>query len=247
MSQAWTSATITGINAPSCTNTASPTVTLTAAQLAQGSFVSVDITSIVQSWYQGIPNNGIVLFADAPLTGTGNNGVSVQFDSLWDSGGYPPLLNLVLQSQGPIGATGAQGPIGATGAQDPIGPTGASGISSAYSSSTGSSQVAASSSGTVASLTLPAGSYLVIAKTTLETSGGNAAGLCMLMEGIATPDETDFDLVGGGYQFPMVLMAPVTLPSQTTITFVCQNDEPSPLSSFKAVMSAVAVNQLNYP
>jgi hypothetical protein len=238
MSQAWTSATITGINAPSCTNTASPTVTLTAAQLAQGSFVSVDITSIVQSWYQGIPNNGIVLFADAPLTGTGNNGVSVQFDSLSDSGGYPPLLNLVLQSQGPTGATGAQ---------DPIGPTGASGISSAYSSSTGSSQVAASSSGTVASLTLPAGSYLVIAKTTLETSGGNAAGLCMLMEGIATPDETDFDLVGGGYQFPMVLMASVTLPSQTTITFVCQNDEPSPLSSFKAVMSAVAVNQLNYP
>ena len=119
LAQNWSSATITGNNAPTCTNVAPVATTISATQLQQGSFITVDITSIVQSWYNGIPNYGIMLSAD-PTPGS-NNGINVSFDSMQGNNGYPPWVNLVLQSQGPAGATGPQGPAG------PAGPAGAAG------------------------------------------------------------------------------------------------------------------------
>ena len=131
--QAWAhSSTITGINAPPCANGAMVTFSVTSAQLQQGSFISVDITSMVQNWYQGSPNFGIMLAPQAPPVGSGYGGASIQFASFQGNDGYPPALNLVLQDQGSglsgvTGATGAQGPIGLTGAKGATGSTGAAG------------------------------------------------------------------------------------------------------------------------
>jgi hypothetical protein len=79
VSQAWSSATITGINAPACANTAMVTFPVTAAQLQQGGFISVDITQIVQNWFE-TGNHGIALVPLAPTSG--NDGVSVQFANM---------------------------------------------------------------------------------------------------------------------------------------------------------------------
>lgn len=120
LSQSWSPSTITGNNAPSCTNTNEVAFAVSATQLRNGSFITVDITPIVQSWYGGGSNFGIMLSADAPASGTGN-GTNVQFDSQANN---PPVLNIVLQSQGPAGPPGPAGPQGATGLQGPAGPAG---------------------------------------------------------------------------------------------------------------------------
>jgi hypothetical protein len=129
VSQAWSASTITGINAPACANTAMVTFPVTNAEVQQGGFVSVDITQIVQNWFES-GNYGIALVPLAPTSG--NDGVSVQFASMQGNGnnGYPPMLDLVLQGSGGTGtqgATGPQGAAGATGAQGAAGATGAAG------------------------------------------------------------------------------------------------------------------------
>ena len=96
VAQAWSSSTITGINAPSCTNTPMVTFTVTARSFRQGSFISVDITSLVQTWYEGTGNFGIALVPVVPSAAE-NDGVNVQFSVLQGNNGYPPLLDLVLQ------------------------------------------------------------------------------------------------------------------------------------------------------
>jgi len=139
VSQAWSASTITGINAPSCANTAMVTFAVTNAELQQGGFISVDITQIVQNWFES-GNYGIALVPLSPASG--NDGVSVQFASMQGNGnnGYPPMLDLVLQGGGGTGTQGATGPQGATGAQGqqglpgatgPAGPAGAKGATGA--------------------------------------------------------------------------------------------------------------------
>ncbi|MBS1820609.1 MAG: collagen-like protein [Acidobacteria bacterium] len=91
-----------------------------------GSYVWVDVTSMVQGWVSTpSSNNGLALTAGS---------ASVQFDSKEnDLTGHAPLLDVVLISQGPVGpkgdtgAIGPQGPAGATGVQGAIGPTGPQG------------------------------------------------------------------------------------------------------------------------
>ena len=73
---------------------------------------------------------------------------------------------------GPQGQTGAAGPQGAKGDTGATGPIGPSNAYSAYASS-----VALGVGGaTVASLTLAAGSYVVMAKTTLYLPSGQGSG-----------------------------------------------------------------------
>lgn len=104
----WTSTSVTGTTAPACATGVSPvSFAITAAQIKNGSFVTVDVTPIVQNWYLGQGNFGFGLFAEPPITGTGQ-GINVEIDSIQDGGsGYPSTLNLVLQSQGPQGIPGA--------------------------------------------------------------------------------------------------------------------------------------------
>jgi hypothetical protein len=123
----WSSTTITGTHVPACVAGTTTSVAVTAAELAGGSFIPIDVTPLVQSWYNGTANNGFIL---SPATA----GTNVQFDTVSGGsllglsfGGYSPVLDLVLQSEGPQGIQGiqgVQGPIGPMGPMGPIGPMG---------------------------------------------------------------------------------------------------------------------------
>jgi hypothetical protein len=121
---AWSATTITGTHVPSCIAGTTSNIALTTAQLANGAFISVDVTAITQSWYSGVANNGLIL-SGATL------GTNVQFDTVSNVLGYAvgdaPVLDLVLQSQGPQGIQGVQGPVGPIGPMGPIGPLGPQG------------------------------------------------------------------------------------------------------------------------
>lgn len=123
---AWSSTTITGAHLPACVAGTTTSIPVTAAELSSGSFIPVDVTSIVQSWYNGTANNGFIL---SPATA----GTNVQFATVSGSGGilglgstssFSPVLDLVLESQGPQGIPGIQGPVGPAGPQGPLGPMG---------------------------------------------------------------------------------------------------------------------------
>ena len=121
---------------------------------APGQFITVDVTSAVQSWITApSSNNGLALTASSAV---------LQFDSKEnDQTAHPPQLEIALAAgtsgtgsvgpqgpagpAGPAGPQGAQGLPGATGPQGPAGPAGASGASAfayqgAYSSSTNYAQ-----------------------------------------------------------------------------------------------------------
>ena len=110
---------------------------MTAQQLQQGSFIEVDITPIVQNWFENTGNYGIALLPQAPTPG--DKGISVQFASMQGSNngynvGYPPMLDLVLQGAGGTGTPGATGAQGATGPAGPAGTAGATGAKGATGS-----------------------------------------------------------------------------------------------------------------
>ncbi|HEX2918195.1 MAG TPA: DNRLRE domain-containing protein, partial [Edaphobacter sp.] len=88
-----------------------------------GTYVSVDVTAVVQGWLTDpTSNNGIALTS---------SDAAVQFDSKEnDLTGHAPELDVVLVSQGPVGPkgdTGAIGPQGAPGSQGPAGAPGPAG------------------------------------------------------------------------------------------------------------------------
>ena len=130
----WSGDSMTGLNAPACKAGIAPiSFAVTGSQLDEGSFVVIDITPLVQNWFNGQPNYGIGLMAEAPLSGAGS-GVNVEIDSIRDRGnGYPALVQVVLQNQGATGAQGPKGDTGATGAAStvpgPVGPAGPAGQS----------------------------------------------------------------------------------------------------------------------
>lgn len=169
---AWSSATITGTHVPACVAGTATNIAVTASQLAGGAFIPIDVSSIVQSWYNGTANNGLIL---SPATaGTNVQFATVSAGLLGLSVGYSPVLDLVLQSQGPQGPVGPQGPqgiqglqgpmglMGLTGPQGPMGLQGPAGASSAYYNQINS----VGTSGSVDGLYyLPPGTYLIWAPT----------------------------------------------------------------------------------
>ena len=108
----WSEGSITYNNAPTL-----GAKLFSAVPVTKTGFLSLDMTSSVQSWLTGsLTNNGIAL---VPTTGSA---ISASFDSkenIFTS--HPADLDLVLVSAGPQGQTGATGPAG------PIGPNGANG------------------------------------------------------------------------------------------------------------------------
>ena len=121
---AWSATTITGTHVPSCIAGTTIDIPVTTAQLASGTFLSVDVTTIVQGWYNGVANNGLIL-SGASL------GTNVTFDMMSNLLGYgvgdSPVLDLVLQSQGPQGIQGVQGAVGPMGPMGPMGLMGPAG------------------------------------------------------------------------------------------------------------------------
>ncbi len=118
VSGSWSASTITYNNAP-----ALGSKILSAVPISTAGFVSLNITSTVQSWLNGaLPNNGIAL---VPTSGSAILASIDSIDNVLTS--HPAQLQMVLVSAGPTGATGPQGPTGATGPAGSPGPPGPAG------------------------------------------------------------------------------------------------------------------------
>lgn len=80
-------------------------------------YVAIDVTAYVQSWIEGAPNQGILIFSES---------ANAVFDTKEATAtSHPPRLELTWSGQqGPPGPPGPQGPAGRDG---PIGPRGGSG------------------------------------------------------------------------------------------------------------------------
>jgi hypothetical protein len=101
------------------TESLSPAITRSIVSGDAGHFVDVDITSLVQGWYnESMPNYGLAL-----TTASG----SIQIDSKeGTTTSHEPALLVAMN--GPAGATGAMGPQGPQGIQGATGATGPQGL-----------------------------------------------------------------------------------------------------------------------
>lgn len=114
----WTESGVNGNNAPGPGTAVATGVPITVAD----SYIAIPVTSLVQSWLTGNPNNGFII--------TANPGTSVFFDSKENTTtSHPAVLEIDLTVAN--GATGAPGPSGAAGPTGVIGPSGAVGPSGA--------------------------------------------------------------------------------------------------------------------
>ena len=90
-----------------------------------GTYVTVDVTSLVQSWISAGSNFGIQIAAAAASPST--NLILDSKESISTS--HPAFLDIVISSGGGAGPAGATGATGATGPAGPAGgPTGATGV-----------------------------------------------------------------------------------------------------------------------
>jgi len=250
---AWSSSTITGNNAPGCVAGTSQNITVTAAQLQNGSFVSLDISSIVQSWYNGSGNFGIMLSPVSP-------GVNLQFDLLQASNGYPPALDFVLQSQGPQGPVGPQGPLGPQGPQGfqgppgpqgPQGPPGPAGSGHTYVSNPNSHELGNNGFEVVGLSGLPGGNYIIWSPVDIvgDTSQGLGATCQWEINGTTTVVPNSYTAIYDGAvdssfgRMPMMGFA--TLPNATnnSIIVFCYANTPTAIASGQ--MIALLVGAVN--
>lgn len=124
---AWTESNLTAGGAP-----ALDALIATQAVTTQsvGQFLSIDVTSLVQSWIDGVrANQGLALVP------SGDAQIGLELDSKESTAtSHAPELEVVLVAgegpqgpAGPAGAAGPAGPSGATGAPGPAGPMGPAG------------------------------------------------------------------------------------------------------------------------
>lgn len=156
--------------------------------------------------------------------------------------GYTALAFNQKGQPGAQGPAGARGPAGAAGPAGPQGPAGASGVSHAYVAFGGPVLLPANSNAVVASLILPAGSYVVQAKATLASPNGQDAS-CILASG-----NTVYDFSQAGWA--NVSNWDTTLPLQAVIAgfpggylqLACKGNAST---ADQAKLTAVAVNAVN--
>jgi hypothetical protein len=158
---------------------------------------------------------------------------------------------------GPQGPQGAQGPKGEAGPKGDAGPRGPGGLVSAYTSTlpaSGTYKIVGSSSTPLASLSLPAGRFLIIGRVlladTTHLTGGtpNAQtfySVCTLRAG----DDSDYNQIrsisGAGHLTGNVIPATVMIVHQSdtavTATLGCSGSQQEPASYANARISAVQV------
>lgn len=145
--------------------------------------------------------------------------------------------------QGPTGATGATGavgPTGPTGPTGPAGPTGPSGVSHAFSSGTKTTGIALNQNGVnVASISVPAGSYVVFGKATIQnTDSSSQAGDCHL----STGDKTGIAAIPSFGDVALSVQDTTTFSQTTTITLTCATFSGN---EQWAALTAIAVDVIN--
>jgi hypothetical protein len=120
--------------------------------------------------------------------------------------------------QGPPGPTGPAGPTGPTG---PQGPAGANGVGHAYVDGNGSVTLD-NSFPVVASVTVPAGSYLIFGKAELlNFDGSDQDASCALSTGDTTTVRLGGAVSAGCNESISVQDTAVNVPGGTTITMTC--------------------------
>ena len=122
INSSWSEGSITYNNAPALGNKL-----LSAVSVTKTGYLSLNLTSTVQTWLNGtLANNGIAL---VPSSGSQ---ISASFDSKENIlTGHTGELSLVLVSAGPAGPQGLQGPTGSQGPQGPAGTQGSQGATGA--------------------------------------------------------------------------------------------------------------------
>jgi len=121
---------------------------------------------------------------------------------------------------GPQGPTGATGPTGSTGPTGPQGPAGANGVGHAYVDSNDSAVTLDGSSPVVASVTVPAGSYLIFGKTNLfNNDGSGQTASCKLSTGDIV--RTRLEAAPDGQDSVSLQDTALNVPDATTITMTC--------------------------
>ena len=128
---------------------------------------------------------------------------------------------------GPQGATGADGATGATGPQGPAGATGATGPqgltgpgAEGYADQTATAVSIGTSDVTLATLSLPAGSYLLTAKASLIRTSGSGTTTCTLYNGATVLDQLQNQSSSSGEV--NVLHTALTLANTSSVTFACR-------------------------
>ncbi|HEY2472712.1 MAG TPA: collagen-like protein [Terracidiphilus sp.] len=142
--------------------------------------------------------------------------------------------------QGPQGQVGPAGPTGPTG---PQGPAGANGVGHAYANSNSGDVILDNSFPTVISVTVPAGSYLIFAKTmVINADGSDQNAICKLSTGDTTEVHLSGVRDGGDSEAVPVQDAVVNVPDGTTISMSCATFDG--LARY-AKLTAIAVDTVN--
>ena len=112
----WNEKTVTANTSPSLGALISSGIQIDANR--KGQFLTIDVTSMVCNWLDGLPNNGIAIIA--------GSGANVTFDSKENSqtSHEPELIITLNKSAGPQGPQGPQGEKGDVGPQGPKGDKG---------------------------------------------------------------------------------------------------------------------------
>lgn len=200
-----------------------------------------DSSGTIHGCYQ--KSGGALDVIDATVTTCGKSQTELDWNVQGPTGPQGP--------QGPQGAQGPQGdpgPTGPAGPQGPQGPAGPSGTSHAYSTAGGFVQYGTSPV-TVASLSLPAGTYLVWATGTV-VDGNMATGHdCLLVSGGTTLEEEKVSTTTAPYTATAVSFSePVTLPSPGSVEVKCSSATDNSANANEGAdidITAVTVDALN--
>lgn len=101
-----------------------------------------------------------------------------------------------------------------------MGPQGPAGPTEGWVNRTAGSVSIGTTNTTVASLSLPAGSYLLYAKASLTRASGNGSSECSLLNGATLLDQVTNQASASGEV--NVVHGTVTLGATTSITFACR-------------------------
>jgi hypothetical protein len=153
-------------------------------------------------------------------------------------------------NRGPRGATGPAGPAGPTGATGPQGPQGIQGPigpSSATSDYENSSGLFLSTSQTIATKALSAGSYIVMGNSTMYNSADTSNQMvCRLVDSVAGELDRNYVSTSAGTvpQTDMSLIGPLTT-NGSTVTITCNSDVNTDTEAFYTHLVAIKVGSVS--
>jgi hypothetical protein len=177
--------------------------------------------------YASIPDaNGVIHGCYNPNGAKGTNGTGLNIIDTASASCGKSMQPITWNQKGPTGGSGPAGTKGTTGAAGPTGPTGATGPSDAYTNYSTGILIGDTDTVTVASVTLPPGSYTLSGSVRATNSSTDSAGtdiVCRLISfGTlnANPGNGDFQNDNQIDTFPLIGDV-TTTNAQTAVFFHC--------------------------